>query len=72
MEKPHETPVLDTPPTPIPPIDDAGPNNVSVAKSHAKKYACPAQDEVSTGPTPVGDDLDRKDAPTPLRASSWE
>ena len=71
-EEPHEALVPDTSSMPMPPIDAAGPSNVPVAKSPNRKYVCPTQDEVSTGPAPVGDDLDRKYAPAPPRAPSWE
>lgn len=71
-EEPHEALVPDTSSMPMPPIDAAGPSNVPVAKSPNRKYVCPTQDEVSTGPAPVGDDLDRKYAPAPPRAPNWE
>ena len=71
-EEPHKAPVPDTSSMPMPLIDAAGPNNVPVVKSPDRKYVCPAQDEVSTDLAPVGDDLDRKYAPAPPCAPSWE
>lgn len=57
---------------PMSPIDVAGPSNVSIAKSPVRKYACPAQDEVSTGSAPIGDNLDRKYALAPPHTPSLE
>lgn len=57
-------PTPDTPLMPMSPTDVLGPKNVSVAESPTRRDTCPVQDEAHIGPTPVDDDLDRKDATT--------
>lgn len=71
-EETCEAPVPDTPLMPMPPTKVAGPNNVLVAKSLVRKDTCPTQDGAPIGSDPVDDDLDKKDATTPLCAPNWE
>lgn len=55
-------------PMPVPLLDAAGSSSVPTAG----KETCPAQDETPGGPTPVEEDLDKKDVSTSVPPPSWE
>lgn len=70
VEDPSVEPTSDTPLMTMSLVDVPGPSNVPVAKSPTRRDTCSAQDEAHIGPTPVDDDLDRKDATALARAPS--
>lgn len=62
----HEEPIMEAPPTPVPPPDAARFSSVLAAASPVRVEIYLAQDEAPNGPAPAEVDLDQKDAPSSI------
>lgn len=66
----HEEPIMEAPPTPVPPLDATGFSSVSAAASLVRAETYPSQDGALDGPAPTEEDLDQKDTPFSVRPPS--
>lgn len=72
LEEVHEDPVMDPPPTPVPPFYAIGSSSVPATASSFRTETCSAQDGAPDCPSPTENDIDQKDALSSISSPNWE